>query len=117
MTDKMIRVKQPNGTIVERHDELVKLKGIRQTLMVQGINHEFMKEQMMDYLAGGDLQTTSVPQWGIRTQLCREGQTIITSDQYSKDFKLMDDDHIKGQRMVLAGVRDPKVYPYGYIFS
>lgn len=116
-TEQMADVMQPNGTSVYKNVELIKLKGIRQSFNVQGITHDHMKEQMLKYLETGVLETTMVPQWGIKTQLCRDGLTVVTSDHYSKDFKLMDDDHLKGCRMMVEGVRDPKVYPFGFVLT
>lgn len=114
-TEKRIVVKQPNGTFVEDFEEVTKLKGIRQTMASQGITHDFMKGQLLRYLNGGDVETTMIPQWGIKTQLCREGLTVITSDHYSKELKLMGDGEIKGFRKMDGVKRDPKVFPFGYV--
>lgn len=114
LTDKFTDVAQLDGTTKRVRNYSTKVKGIRQTYAVQDINHELMKTQMLAYLSGGELITTMVPQWGIKTRLCDNGRTLVTSDSYSKEFKLMDDDHIKGRRMFEGGVRDPRVFPFGH---
>lgn len=113
-TNADVEVTMLDGTKVWKKNELVKLKGIRQTLSTQGINHESMKEDMLYYLETGEVRTTAVAQWGIKTAAYRDGKVHQSSNDYAKDFKLMDDDHIKGQRIIKDGIRDSRVFPFGF---
>ena len=116
-TTRDVKFKMPDGTEVIKKNENIKLKGIRQTISTQGITHESMRSDMLYYLSTGNVRATAVSQWGIKTDPYRSGKVVQTSNDYTKDFKLMDDDHIKGQRVMVEGIRGAKVYPFGYRFT
>jgi hypothetical protein len=116
-TAKLSEVKLRDRRIVTKQNEAIKLKGIRQTLATLGIDHDSMKNDMLHYLETGEVRAIAVSQWGIKTDAYRSGRVVQTSNEYTKDFKLMDDEHIKGQRVIVDGIRGPKVYPFGYRFT
>ena len=109
-TKKMIDVKYPDGSTREMPLTYTKLKGIRQTVGCAGIDHDFMVKDMERYLTTGEVNVTSVPQWGIKTKLNNNGAPLVYTLDYLKDFKLMGGDDMKGFH--IKG--DSKLYPFGY---
>ena len=109
-TKKMVEVKHPDGTTKSMPLTYTKLKGIRQTVGCAGIDHDFMVRDMERYLATGEVNVTSVNQWGIKTKLNNNGAPLVYTLDYLKDFKLMGGDDMKGFH--IKG--DSKLYPFGY---
>lgn len=109
-TRKMLDVKYPDGTTRSMPLTYTKLKGIRQTVGCAGIDHDFMVRDMEKYLYTGEVNVTSVPQWGIKTKLNNNGAPLVYTLDYLKDFKLMGGDDMKGFH--IKG--DSKLYPFGY---
>jgi hypothetical protein len=109
-TNKLIDVKMPNGSVVTTNHTYTKLKGIRQTIGCAGIDHDYMVKDMERFLTTGEVNVTSVPQWGIKTRLNNGGAPVIYTMDYLKDFKLMGGDDMKGFH--IKG--DSKLYPFGY---
>ncbi len=109
-TKKLIDVALPDGSTIRVPETYTRLKGIRQTVGCQGIDHEFMVRQMEKYLDTGEVTVTKVPQWGIKTKLDFNGAPLIYTMDYLKDFKLMGGDDMKGFH--IKG--DSKLYPFGY---
>jgi hypothetical protein len=109
-TNKLIDVKMPDGSVITTPHTYTKLKGIRQTVGCAGIDHAYMVRDMERFLATGEVNVTSVPQWGIKTKLNNGGAPIIYTMDYLKDFKLMGGDDMKGFH--IKG--DSKLYPFGY---
>ena len=116
-TAKPAEFKMPDGTKIHGFNYAIKLKGIRQTVSARAITHDCMKEDMLHYLETGEVRAIAVQQWGIKTDPYRSGKVVQTSNDFTKDFKLMDDDHLKGKRLIVDGVRDPRVFPFGYRFT
>lgn len=109
-TKKMVDVKMPDGSTLTTNLTYTKLKGIRQTVGCAGIDHDFMVRDMERYLSTGEVNVTSVPQWGIKTKLNNNGTPLVYTLDYLKDFKLMGGDDMKGFH--IKG--DSKLYPFGY---
>lgn len=109
-TRKMIEVKMPDGSTLTTPLTYTKLKGIRQTVGCAGIDHDYMVKDMERYLDTGEVNVTSVPQWGIKTKLNNSGAPLVYTLDYLKDFKLMGGDDMKGFH--IKG--DSKLYPFGY---
>lgn len=109
-TRKMLKVPMPDGTTVTTALTYTKLKGIRQTVGCAGIDHDFMVRDMEKYLDTGEVNVTSVPQWGIKTKLNNNGTPLVYTLDYLKDFKLMGGDDMKGFH--IKG--DSKLYPFGF---
>jgi len=109
-TKKIVDVRYPDGSLKREPKTLTKLKGISQTVETRGIDHDFMFKSMLTYLETGQVGSVKVPQWGIKTKMCLDGAPCIYTQNYAKDFKLMDDGSIKGFR-INNGV---KIYPFGF---
>ena len=109
-TRKIVDIKFPDGTTHQMPLTYTKLKGIRQTVGCAGIDHDFMVKDMERYLETGEVNVTSVPQWGIKTKLENNGAPLVYTLDYLKDFKLMGGDDMKGFH--IKG--DSKLYPFGY---
>lgn len=118
MTEKIEPQRKPNGTIVMEPNEYIKLKGIKQTVQNQNINHAYMKAEMLNHLATGEIRSLTTGKWGMDTNLCNNGQvTVVSADSY-KDFKLMGEKELKGKRKTLPnGHQSSKIYPFGFIHS
>lgn len=112
LTEKVIDVEYPDRSIKRERLTETKLKGVRQTLKVQGIDHAFMKNQVLHYLETGEIPTTYVPQWGMKTNLAK---LTVGPHDFAKTIKMSNADEIKGFRKELpGGHKSSKIYPYGY---
>ena len=109
-TRELINIEKPDGTVEVTPNTYTKLKGIRQTIGCAGIDHDFMVNDMENYLKTGKVNVTSVTQWGIKTKLDNGGAPLVYTLNYLKDFKLMGGDDMKGFH--IKG--DTKLYPFGY---
>lgn len=117
MTEKLEPQRKGKGEIVMRPNEYIKLKGIRQTVQNQEIDHAYMKTEMQTHLATGAIRNLKTAKWGISTKLCVNGEVRVESLDSYKDFKLMGPNELKGVRKTLPdGSFSSKVYPFGWVF-
>jgi hypothetical protein len=99
-------------------NEYIKLKGIRQTVQNQEINHTYMKTEMKSHLANGTIRNLQTAKWGMKTNLCVDGEVLVESLDSYKDFKLMGPNELKGKREPFPdGSSSSKVYPFGWDFE
>ena len=99
-------------------NEYIKLKGIRQTVQNQEINHAYMKSEMQKHLATGAIRSLRTAKWGMKTNLCDNGGVSVESLDSYKDFKLMGPNELKGKRKPFPdGSFSSKVYPFGWVFE
>jgi hypothetical protein len=117
LTEKLELQRKAKGETALAPNEYIKLKGIRQTVQNQEINHAYMKKEMQTHLATGAIRNLKTAKWGIETNMCVEGDVVVKSVESYKDFKLMGPNELKGIRETFTdGSKSSKVYPFGWVF-
>jgi hypothetical protein len=119
LTEKLEPQRKRGSDLVSMEpNEYIKLKGIRQTVQNQEINHTYMKTEMKSHLANGTIRNLQTAKWGMKTNLCVDGEVLVESLDSYKDFKLMGPNELKGKREPFPdGSSSSKVYPFGWDFE